>query len=112
MMRNLGIFISESIFFSLTFLQKLKWGISNSISFLLTVINSKIVARKFMSLLDLSIAQVFCINESMEVVMIFERKDLVLVVFPVIVLRFEYVNDGSKLLIIGLVLSLSKNHLP
>lgn len=76
------------------------------------VINSKIVSREFLGLLNLSGAQVLYIHEPTEVVIVREHKNFMLTTFKIMPSGFQSFNNGQKLSIIGFVSSLSHNHLP
>ncbi len=76
-MENLGVLISESFFLGLASLEEAKQGISHSISFSLTIIDSKVVSRELFGPADLMRAQAFHIHESTEVIMV--SKDEVLI---------------------------------
>lgn len=47
-MKNLGVF-GLYIFFLKTFLEKIKYSVSNSISLILTIINLKMIIKIFLS---------------------------------------------------------------
>ncbi len=81
MLKNLGILICKSFFFSLTSLKEVKQSISCSISFFLTIIDLKMVLRELLGLADLTKAQTFCIHELMEVIMINKDEDFVFAIF-------------------------------
>ncbi len=78
-MENLGVFISESHFLGLASLGEARQGISRSISFSLTIINSEVVSRELLGPSDLTKAQAFRIHESTEVIMVSKDKDLIFV---------------------------------
>ncbi len=80
-MKNLGILISESLFFGLASLKEVRQGISRSISFSLTIIDLKVVSREFLDLTDLTRAQTLCIHKLAEVIMVNKDEDLVFAAF-------------------------------
>lgn len=69
------------------------------------------ILRKFLSLLNLAEIQILCIYKLVEIIIISEDKNLIFVVFQVIILSLEIINNSQKLLIISLILSLCRNYL-
>ncbi len=110
-MNNLSILISEHFFLGLSFLGEGRQSISRSISFFLTIINSEVILKELLGPADLMRAQVFCIHELTEVIMVSKDEDLVFTAFQVVAPSFKGFNNSQELLIISLVLSLSKDHL-
>ena len=80
-MQDLDVLGSKSFFFIYTLLKVLKQGISCSICLALTIIDSKMVTREFLSPVNLFGAQTLCVHELAEVVVVGEYKDPMLVVF-------------------------------
>ena len=93
-MKNLGILISESFFLGLASLGEMRQGISRSISFFLTIIDSEVVSRELLGPADLTRAQAFCIHESTEVIMVSKDEDLVFAAFQVVAPSLESLNNG------------------
>ncbi len=94
MIKNLGVLISESLFLGLVFLGEARQGISRSISLILTIIDSKVVLRELLGPADLTRAQVFCIYESTEVIIVSKDEDLVFAAFQVVAPSFKGFNNS------------------
>ncbi len=109
-MKNLGILISESFFLGLALLKGARQGISRSISFSLTVIDSKVLSREFLCPADLARAQTLCIHKSMEIVMVIKDEYLVFVAFQVVVPSLKGFNNSQELLVVGFVSSLNRDY--
>lgn len=69
-MEDLGVFGAKDFFFVLTSLRIARQGLSCCICFALAVVNSEVVTRQFLSPLDLSQTEAFCIHKLTEVVMV------------------------------------------
>ena len=108
--KNLNILISKRFFFSLTLLWEAKQSISRNISFSLMIINLKVVLREFLHLVDLTRAHVFCIYESTKIVIVSKNKNLIFIIFQVVVPSLESLNNGYKFLIVSLVPSFYGDH--
>ncbi len=80
-MKNLGVIIFESLFLGLASLEEMKQGISCSISLFLIIIDSEVVLRELLGPADLTRAQVFCIHELTEVIIVSKNEDLIFVAF-------------------------------
>ncbi len=80
-MKNLGVFISESLFLGLASLREVRQGISRSISLSLTIIDLEVVSREFLGLADLIRAETLQNQESAKVIMVRKDKDLVFAAF-------------------------------
>ena len=93
-MKNLGIFISQSLFLGLASLRETRQGISRSISLALIIINLEVVSRELLGSANLTKAQAFCIHKSTEVIMVSENKDLIFAAFQVVAPSLESYNDG------------------
>ena len=52
-------------------------GISSSVSLALTIVDLKVETREFLSPMDLSGAQTFCVYELSEIVMIGKHEDFI-----------------------------------
>ena len=109
-MKNLSVFNLECFFLGWAYLREVRHSISCCIGFFLTLINSKIVSKELLGLADLTRAQVFCIHELTEVIIVNKDKDLIIVVFQIIAPSLNDENDSQELLIISLILSLSGDH--
>lgn len=113
-MKNLSILNLQGFFLVLDSLREAGQSISSSISFALAVIDSETVSRELLGPADLSRVQALSIDEPikepMKVVVIREHKNLMLTALKVVPLRFGGLNKGQELAIVGLVLSLSRNH--
>ncbi len=110
-MENLGVFISESLFFSLASLGEARQGISRNISLSLTIIDLKVVSRELLGPTDLTRAQAFHIQKSTEVIMVSKDKDLLFAALQVVAPSLKGFNNSQELLIVGFVPSLSGDHL-
>ncbi len=106
-MENLGVLISESLFFGLASLGEVRQGISRSICLSLTIIDSEVVSRELLGPTDLTRAQAFCIHESTEVIMVSKDEDFVFTAFQVVAPSLKGFNDSQELLIMGFISSLS-----
>ncbi len=109
-MEDLRVFISESFFLDLTSLEEVRQGISCNISLSLIIIDLEVVLRDFLGPIDLVRVQVFYIHELTEVIIVDKDKDLVFAAFQVVTPSLQGFNNSEKLLIVGFVLSLSKDH--
>lgn len=80
-MQNPSIFSFQFVFFDLTFLEKTKQSIYNFISLVLRKINLIIVIKELLDSLNLFEAQTFCIDELIEVVIVYKYQNFVFVTF-------------------------------
>lgn len=80
-MTNLSVFISESFFLCLVFLGKTRLDINCNISLSLIIIDSEVVLKEFLSPIDLTKTQAFCIYELTKGFMVSKDKDLIFVAF-------------------------------
>ena len=78
MVQDFDVFGSKSLFPFWTLLKVSKQGISSSICFALTIIDSKVVTREFLSPADLFRAQTLRVYELAEFVMVDEYKHVML----------------------------------
>ena len=92
-MQDLCIFDLEDLFFFSTWLKVLRQDINSSISFALLIINPKVILSQLLSLPDLSGAQVFCIYEMLEVVMVCEHENFMLAALQVLFPSLERFNN-------------------
>ena len=77
-MQDFDILGVEGFFLFCILLRVLKQDISSSVSLAVTIVNLKVVARELLGPVDLSRAQVLCLHESTEVVVVGEYKHLML----------------------------------
>ncbi len=110
-MENLGVLISESLFFDLASLGEARQGISRSIYLSLTIIDLEVVSRELLGLADLMRAQAFRIHKLMEVIMVSKDEDLIFAALQVVAPSLKGFNDSQELLIVGFVPSLNGDHL-
>ena len=75
MVQDFDVLCSEGVFFLNVPPGILRQGISSSVSFALTIIDSDVVTREFLGPADLSGAQTLCVHELSEVVMVGKHKD-------------------------------------
>ena len=68
------------------------------------------IAKKLLSLPDLTRTQAFCIYEAAKVVLVDKNKDYVLIIFYIMPLCFESLNNGQKLIVVSFVSSFGWNH--
>ena len=76
-MEDSNIFDVEGVFFLSTPLRVSRQGIGGSVCLALAVMYSEVVARKFLSLADLSGAQILLVHELTKVVVVCKEEDLV-----------------------------------
>lgn len=110
-MKNPSVFGSEFFFLILIPLRKTKKSICSSISYYLTIINLKIIMRKFLGPLDLLKTQVLHIYKLTEVIIVYEHQYFILTALEAVALSLKELNDGQKLNVMGLVPSFDRNHL-
>ena len=77
-MQDFDVFGAEGVFLLRTSLRVSRQGISSSVSFALTIVNSEMVAREFLGPADLLGAQTLRVHEPTEVVVVGEYKHLML----------------------------------
>ena len=70
------------------------------------------VSEKLLGLADLSGAQTLCIHKTTEVIMVRKDENLMLAAFQIVMPRYECFNDSQKLIVVGLISSLGRNHFP
>ncbi len=110
-MQDLCIIGLENLFFLNTLLGVLRQGISSSISFVLSIIDPKVVPWQLLSLTDLPRAQAFHIYEALEVVMVCKYENFMLAAFQVVPPGLKRCNNGQQLSVVVLIPSFSRNHL-
>ena len=59
---------------------------------------------------DLSEAQILCIHETTEVIMVRKDKNLMLATFQIVTPRLKSLNNSQKLTVVGLIPSFCRNH--
>lgn len=69
----------------------------------------KIIPGKFLRSTDLAKAQDFCVYKITKMVVIYEHENFVFIVFSVMSLYFEGLEDGSKLIFLSFVLCFGCN---
>ena len=69
-MENLGVLSTKLFFLIMAPLGEVRKGICSTICLALTIIDSKMIMREFLSLADLSKAQTLRVHEPTEVVMV------------------------------------------
>ena len=74
-MQDFDVFCSEGVFFLSVLLGVSRQGISSSVSFALTIIDSEVVTREFLGPADLPGAQILRIHELSEVVIVGKYED-------------------------------------
>ncbi len=80
-MKNLYILISKNFFLGLAFLWEVRQSVNRNISFSLMIIDLEGVLRELLGLVDLTRAQILCIYELAEVIMVSKDKDLIFAAF-------------------------------
>ena len=81
MVKNSEVFSAKGVFFLNTLPRVLRQSVDSSVCLALAVIDLEVVARKFLSPIDLSKAQTFCIYELTKVVVVCKDKNLVFATF-------------------------------
>ena len=74
-MQDFDVLCLEGVFFLSVPLGVSKQGMSSSVSFALTIIDSEVVTREFLGPADLSGAQTLRIHESSEVIIVDKHED-------------------------------------
>lgn len=110
MVKNLEILIFESFFLSLACLEIAKQSIDSHISFFPTIIDLELVLIELIYLADLTITEIFCIYELIEVIIVSKDKDLVFAIFQVVGPRLKSLNNSPELLIMYFIYHLYVNH--
>ena len=93
MIENLGVLSSKLFFLIIAPLREAREGVCSTVCLALTIINSKVVTREFLSPADLSGAQTLCVHEPMEVVMVGKQQKVVLVAFQIVSLGLKSLNN-------------------
>ena len=74
-MADLDVLGVEGIFLLCTSLRVLRQGINSSVSLILITIDLEVVTKEFLGLADLPKAQILCVYEPEEVVVVVKRED-------------------------------------
>ena len=77
-MQNLDVLRSEGLFLLSTPLKVSRQGIGSSVSLALTIVDLKVVTRELLGLADLSGAQILCVHEPAEVVVVGKHENFML----------------------------------
>ncbi len=93
-MKNLGVFISESLLLGLDLLKKVRQSISRSISLSLTIIDLEVVLREFLGSAELTRAQTFYIHKLTEVIMVSKDKNFVFAFVQVVAPSLKGFNNS------------------
>ena len=103
---------SKLLLLILASLEKPRQSICNRICLTLAIVNLEIVSKELFGPLDLSGAQAFCIHKTTEIIIIYKYENLMLATFQIVTPPFEGLDNSQKLIVVGLIPSLCKNHLP
>ena len=76
--QDLNVLVLEGFFLLCTLLRVLRQGVISSIGFVLTIIDSEVVTREFLSPANLFRVQTLCIHELAEVVVVDNHEDFML----------------------------------
>lgn len=93
-MENLRLLSLENLFFDLPPLRKLKQNINSSISLFLIVINLNRIPRDFLDIINLLKTQTFGIHKLAKVIVINEDKNLVFIIFKILVSILKDLNNS------------------
>lgn len=93
-MKDLGILTSTLFSFVRASLGKARQGVSSSVSFTLSVIDSEMLPKEFLSPSDLTRAQALRVHKPTEVVVLGEHEDFVLTTFQVELPGFGSFKNG------------------
>ena len=80
-MEDLDVLGIQGVFLFCTLLRVSRQGISSSVSFALTIIDSEVVTREFLGPADLPGAQTLRVYELTKVVVVYKAEDLVFAIF-------------------------------
>ena len=111
-MKDSAILSSKLIFLILALLRKPQQSICSRICLSLAIINSKVITRELLGLMDLSGAQALCIHELTKVIMVCKDENFMLAAFPIVTPCLEGFDDSQKLTVVGLISYLCRNHFP
>lgn len=76
----------------------------------MTIIDLKVISKKLLNSANLIRAQTFYIYKLTKVVIVSKDKDFILAAFKVVASSLKSFNSSQELLIVGIVLNLSRNH--
>ena len=93
-MKNLSILSLELSFFIANSLRKTKECIYSTVYFTLTITNSKTVTKELLGPADLTRAQILCVYELSELIMVSEHKNPMFVALQVVRLGFKGFNNS------------------
>ena len=93
-MQDFDVLVLEGLFLFYILLGILRQGVSSSIGFALTIINSEVVIREFLSRANLSGAQTLHIHEPAEVVVVSKHENFMLRALWVVFSGLESFNNG------------------
>ena len=80
-MKDLAILSSDLLLLILASLWKSRQSICSRICLTLVIVDSEMVSKELLGQADLSKAQVFCIHETMEVIVVCKDENLMLATF-------------------------------
>ena len=109
-MKDSTILSLELILFILAFLGKLRQSICSRICLTLAIVDLEMVSRELLGAADLSGAQALRIHETTDVIMVRKDENLMLATFQIVTPRFEGLHNSQTLTVVGLILSLCRNH--
>ena len=72
-------------------------------SFILLIINMEMITKKFLNPKNLLKTQVFCIDKTIKIIVIYKDKSFMLIIFLIIMLSFEYFNNRKKFIIMNFI---------
>lgn len=76
----------------------------------MTVVNLKILPKKFLGPPDPTKAQIFCIHKPIKIVVVDQDKNFVLAAFEIVFSDLKNLNNLLKLIIMSLITNHNKNH--
>lgn len=93
-MQDLSVFCLKAGFFFDISLRVLRESINSPISFVLVIINLRMIPQQLLSPLDLSRTQVFDVYKMVEIVIICENKNLISAIFQLMSPDLEDPNNS------------------
>ena len=106
---KIWLFSTQNLFFlSLFFCRNCDKVFIAIFAFFFKIVNLKIILKKFVSLINLSRAQIFYIYETTKVVIIYKNKYLIFITFQIVILCFKDFDNSQKFAIISFILSFCK----
>lgn len=94
MVRDLGIFVSENVFFIAILLRVMKESIMNSISFILAIIDLKIISQQFLGPVNLLKTYAFYIHRMTEIVIVHGNENIMFAIFQVMLPSLQDFENG------------------